>query len=153
MRTVPGHSELLDPAGVTETDTYLGMDGMSHFKLKSDERTDIDQAPSGLAIAAAGIAFCYMTQIGRYIHHQKFAIRGVRLVQHTPFSTTGHPVDGSWTGRAEPADTHLFLSGEEDDETHERLMTIAANTCYLHATMGAALEPVVAVELNGKKVG
>lgn len=152
IRTVPGHSELLDPAGVTETDTYLGMDGMSHFKLKSDERTDIDQAPSGLGLLAAGIAFCYMTQIGRYIHHQKFAIRGVRLVQHTPFSISGDPADGSWTGKAEPADTHLFLSGEEDDETHERLMTIAANTCYLHATMGAALEPVVAVELNGKKI-
>ena len=153
VRPVPGHSVLLDPAGVTETDTYLGMDGMSHFKLKSDEREDIDQAPSGLGLLAAGIAFCYMTQIGRYIQHQKFAIRGVRLVQHTPFSISGDPADGSWVGKAEPADTHLFLSGEEDDETHERLMTIAANTCYLHATMGAALEPVVAVELNGTKVG
>jgi len=148
IRNVPGHSVLLDPAGVTETDTYLGLDGMSHFKLKSDERMDIDQAPSGLGLLAAGIAFCYMTQIGRYIQHQKFNIRGVRLVQNTPFVTTGNPADGSWVGKSEPADTHLFLSGEEDDETHERLMTIAANTCYLHATMLAALEPNVAVELN-----
>lgn len=153
VRAVPGHSVLLDPAGVTETDTYLGLDGMSHFKLKSDERMDMDQAPSGLAHIAAGIAFCYMTQIGRYIEHQKFNIRGVRLVQHTPFVTTGNPADGSWTGRAEPADTHLFLSGEEDDATHEKLMTIAANTCYLHATMLASLEPIVAVELNGTRLG
>lgn len=152
VRTVPGHSVLLDPAGVTETDTYLGLDGMSHFKLKSDERADMDQAPSGLGHIAAGIAFCYMTQIGRYIQHQKFNIRGVRLVQHTPFVTTGNPADGSWTGKAEPADTHLFLSGEEDDATHEKLMTIAANTCYLHATMLAELEPKVAVELNGAKI-
>ena len=152
IRAVPGHSVLLDPAGVTETDTYLGLDGMSHFKLKSDERMDMDQAPSGLGHIAAGIAFCYMTQIGRYIEHQKFNIRGVRLVQHTPFVTTGNPADGSWTGKAEPADTHLFLSGEEDDATHEKLMTIAANTCYLHATMLAALEPVVAVELNGTRL-
>ena len=36
VRAVPGHSVLLDPAGVTETDTYLGLDGMSHFKVKSD---------------------------------------------------------------------------------------------------------------------
>jgi len=153
VRVVPGHSELLDPNGVTETDTYLGLEGMSHFKLKSDERMDIDQAPSGLAIAAAGIAFCYMTQLGRYIHHQDFKIRGVRLVQHTPFSTSGDPADGSWIGKAEPADTHLFLSGEEDDATHERLMTIAANTCYLHATMAATLEPMVSVELNGTEIG
>ncbi|MEL0012093.1 MAG: hypothetical protein VW881_01495, partial [Alphaproteobacteria bacterium] len=153
VRVVPGHSELLDPNGVTETDTYLGLVGMSHFKLKSDERMDIDQAPSGLAIAAAGIAFCYMTQLGRYIHHQDFKIRVVRLVQHTPFSTSGDPADGSWIGKAEPADTHLFLSGEEDDATHERLMTIAANTCYLHATMAATLEPMVSVELNGTEIG
>ena len=152
IRTIPGHSELLDPAGVTETDTYLGLDGMSHFKLKSDERADVDQAPSGLGLLAAGIAFCYMTQIGRYIQHQKFDIRGVRLVQNTPFMTTGNPADGSWTGKAEPADTHLFLSGEEDDETHERLMTIAANTCYLHATMLASLEPNVAIKLNGTAI-
>ena len=90
-----------------------------------------------------------MTQIGRYIQHQKFNIRGVRLVQNTPFVTMGNPADGSWVGTSEPADTHLFLSGEEDDETHERLMTIAANTCYLHATMLAGLEPNVAVKLNG----
>lgn len=152
VRPVPGHSVLLDPAGVSETDTYLGIDGMSHFKLKSDERTDMDQAPSGLGHLAAGIAFCYMTQIGRYIQHQKFNIRGVRLVQHTPFVTSGNPADGSWTGKAEPADTHLFLSGEEDDATHEKLMTIAANTCYLHATMLAELESVVAVELNGTAI-
>jgi uncharacterized OsmC-like protein len=152
VRAVPGHSVLLDPAGVTETDTYLGLDGMSHFKVKSDERIDMDQAPSGLGHLAAGIAFCYMTQIGRYIEHQKFNIRGVRLVQHTPFVTSGKPADGSWTGKAEPADTHLFLSGEEDDATHEKLMTIAANTCYLHATMLATLEPVVAVELNGTAI-
>lgn len=152
VRAVPGHSVLLDPAGVTETDTYLGLDGMSHFKVKSDERVDMDQAPSGLGHLAAGIAFCYMTQIGRYIEHQKFNIRGVRLVQHTPFVTSGNPADGSWTGRAEPADTHLFLSGEEDDATHEKLMTIAANTCYLHATMLAELTPDVTVELNGTAI-
>ena len=152
VRKVRGDSVMIDPAGITETDTVLGLPGMSHFALKSDERADIDQAPSGLGLLAAGIAFCYMTQIGRYIQHQKFNIRGVRLVQHTPFSMSGNPADGSWTGKAEPADTHLFLSGEEDDETHERLMTIAANTCYLHATMLAELESNVSVELNGKAI-
>jgi uncharacterized OsmC-like protein len=49
----------------------------------------------------------------------------------------------------EPVDTHLFLNGDESDETHERLMRIAATTCYLHATLASALEPVVSIEMNG----
>jgi len=52
---------------------------------------------------------------------------------------------GGWSGGVEPVDTHLFLSGEESEETYEKLMTVAARTCYLHATLGAALPPEIAV--------
>jgi uncharacterized OsmC-like protein len=150
IRNIIGHGELLDPAGITETDSTLEMPGVSHFKFKTDERPDAEQAPSGLGIAAAGIVFCYMTQIARYIEHQKFNIRGVRLVQYTPYALTGSIADGTWRGTQEPVDTHLFLSGDESDETHERLMKIGAAMCYLHASLGTANEPVVGIELNGK---
>jgi uncharacterized OsmC-like protein len=153
VRTVNGDSKLIDPAGVTEIDTVLGLPGMSHFAYKSDERPAGGQAPSGLAYIAAGIAFCYLTQLERYTIHQKFNIRGARLVQYTPFALTGDPSDGSWTANIEPVDTHLFLSGDEDDATHERLMTIAANVCYLHATLAASVQAVVDVEVNGTPVG
>lgn len=150
IRIVGGASHLLDQQGITETDTYLDLPGASYFALKSDERAAGDQAPSGLALLSAGIAFCYMTQLSRYIEHMKFKIRAVRLVQHCPYTVTGSAADGSWAGGVEPVDTHLFLNGEESDETHERLMNIAANTCYLHATLCSALEPVVSIEHNGK---
>ncbi len=154
VRTVTGASRLLDHAGITETDTWLEIPGLSHFAFKSDERpsakTRDEGGPSGLALIAAGIVFCYMTQLSRYILHQKFDIGGVRIVQRTPFALTGNPADGTWTGSIEPVDTHLFLNGGEDDETHERLMTIAANTCYLHATLSAQLDPLVSIEHNGK---
>ncbi|MDH5535417.1 MAG: OsmC family protein, partial [Betaproteobacteria bacterium] len=149
VREVSGVSRLLDPAGVTETDTWLEMPGMSHFALKTDERATGDQAPSGLALLSAGIAFCYMTQLSRYIEHMKFKIRAVRLVQYSPYAVTGSAKDASWRGGVEPVDTHLFLNGEESDETHERLMNIAATTCYLHATLVSQLAPVVSVELSG----
>jgi uncharacterized OsmC-like protein len=55
-------------------------------------------------------------------------------------------VDGERSiGGLEPADTHLFLSGDEDAETMERFMKIAEKTCYLHATLSGALEPKVTV--------
>ncbi len=46
-----------------------------------------------------------MTQLSRYIENMKLAIRGVRLVQFTPFC-------GGRKAVAEPIDTHLFLNGE-----------------------------------------
>lgn len=150
IRIVKGVSHLVHPTGVTETDTWLEMPGMSHFSLRSDERPDGTDAPTGLALLSAGIAFCFMTQLDRYIEHMKFDIDGVRLVQHCPY-TLGLE-DGQLRGGVEPVDTHLYLNGREDEETYERLMHIAARTCYLHATLGAALESELSVELNGTPV-
>jgi len=146
IRPVIGRSKLIHPDGGTETDVVLGMPGASNFALKSDERLEGDMAPSGLALLSAGIAFCYMTQMSRYIEYQKMNIRGVRLVQYTPYTLSIE--DGRLHGGAEPADTHLFLSGSEDDETFERLMKIAERTCYLHKTMSDTLKPTVKVR-NG----
>ncbi len=150
IRVVNGTSRLIDPAGVTETDTWLELPGMSHFTLKSDERADGDTAPSGLALLSAGIAFCFMTQLDRYIEHMKFDIDGVRLVQYSPYALNAE--GERLRGVAEAVDTHLFLNGREAEETYERLMQIAARTCYLHATLAATLEPRLSIELNGNDV-
>jgi len=156
VRTVNGASRLLDPAGITETNTWLEMPGLSNFAFKSDDRPITEAkdevGPSGLALIAAGIVFCYLTQLSRYIQHQKVDINGVRIVQYTPFALTGNAADGTWTGSIEPVDTHLFLNGGADAATHERIMTIAANTCYLHATLIDQLDPIVSIEHNGKQL-
>ena len=140
-----GHCRLLDPAGVTETVVRLGFPGTSHFAIRSDESGAHDIAASGLSLATGGIVFCYITQLLRYIEHQKLAIRGVRVVQASPYTLAGTPA-GAWRGGAEPVDTHLFLNGDASDEAFETLMTVAARTCYLHATLGATLPPEIAVE-------
>lgn len=152
IRMVGGTSSPHSISGITETDAALEMPGMSHFTFKSDERADRDQAPSGLALLSAGIAFCYMTQLSRYIENMKLRIRAVRLVQYTPFTLTGSAVGEHWSGGVKPVDTHLFLNGEEDDATHEKLMQIAARTCYLHASLADALQPQVRIVLNGSEI-
>jgi hypothetical protein len=63
--------------------------------LLSDEGTG-NTAPCGLALLSTAIAFCYMTQLSRYIENIKMNIRGVRLVQLNPY------VAGS-NAAAEPA--------------------------------------------------
>ena len=150
IRIVKGVSSLADPGGATETDTWLELPGMSHFALRSDESPDRAGAPSGLALLSAGIVFCFMTQLDRYIEHMKFQISGVRIVQTSPYSTALR--DGRLVGGAGPVDTHLFLNGQEDDETYETLMRIAARTCYLHATLASALEPEIHVVHNGDRL-
>jgi hypothetical protein len=130
--------------GVLEVDTWLAMPGASHFKICGD--TGADAAPSGLALLAAGISFCYMTQLSRYIENMKLAINGVRLVQLTPFR-------GGKKAVAEPIDTHLFLNGEAPAETHVNLLTVAARTCYLHAAAKTPTEPNLRIVHNGRTIG
>jgi hypothetical protein len=144
VREVAGTCDAM-PDGATHSDVALQLPGMSHFALKSDESA-ADRAPSGLALLSAGIAFCYMTQLSRYIDYMKLAIRHVRLVQFNPYT-----FDGTHGG-AEAVATHLFLHGDEPDETHEKLMRIAATTCFLHATLKATLAPEVTIELNGDQI-
>lgn len=138
IRTVSGRSRMVDGESV-ETDTWLEMPGVSHFALRSGWAREGRRVPSGLALLSAGVSFCYLTQLSRYIHHLKLDIGGARLVQYWPFSAEAE-------GRAGPVDTHLFLNGRADAETHGNLLRIAARTCYLHATLSAALPPVLKQE-------
>ena len=126
------------------TDTWIARNGMSHFRLVSDDGAG-DAAPSGLALLSAGIAFCYMTQLARYIDAQKLPIHGVRLVQHSPYAAG----PGAMAG---PIDTHLFLNGEAPVALHRKLLRIAADTCFMHAAAMGSVAPVVGLRLNGMPV-
>jgi hypothetical protein len=144
IRNIIGVGKSIGGDGMYETDTWLGMPGTSHFRLLSDESGNA-AAPCGLALLSAGIAFCYMTQLSRYIENMKMKIHGVRLVQFNPY------VAGP-AAAAEPIDTHLFLNGEAADETHLQLLTIAARTCYLHAAAKAPTEPTLRIVHNGQDI-
>ena len=136
IRTVSGRSKLVAPETV-ETDTWLEMPGVTHFTLQSGWAAENRTAPSALALLSAAISFCYLTQLSRYVQHMKMDISGMRIVQYSPYASDGT------TGHAGPVDTHLFLNGRADDETHGQLLRIAARTCYLHATLAAELSPVL----------
>jgi uncharacterized OsmC-like protein len=144
IRDIIGEGKSLGGGGLYETDTWLGMPGTSHFKLLADEGGS-GAAPSGLALFSAGIAFCYMTQLSRYIENMKMNIRAVRLVQSNPY------IAGA-SAAVEPIDTHLFLNGEAPDETHLQLLTIAARTCYLHAAAKTPTEPKLRIVHNGAEI-
>lgn len=130
----------------TRSLAWLNRADGTQFALRTDEGTT-QRAPSGLGYAFAGIAFCLMTQLLRYVEHHKMSIRALRLVQVSDCEIT--------SGRAQPhsLDTHIFVHGEEPDAVMERLVEMAANTCYLHAALHAALEPSLKLEVNGQAFG
>ena len=144
IRNVLGAGKSIGRDGLYEVDTWLGMPGTSHYRLTCAEG-DADMAPAGLTLLSAGIAFCYMTQLSRYIENMKMNIRSVRLVQFNPCRAGSAAV-------AEPVDTHLFLDGEAPEETHLQLLTIAARTCYLHAASKTAVEPNLRITHNGRDI-
>ena len=135
--------------GTTESEVW---GSGSRFGLKSDERMDVGRAPSGLSIAAMGVAFCLSTQFLRYAEHHKMNLRALRIVQYSPFELTGSAAQGTLVARPHPMDTHMFLHGDESDERMEKLLSMAQNTCYLHALLHEPLEPVFELHLNGTPV-
>lgn len=100
-------------------------------------------APDAATLVSAGIAFCFMTQLGRYAKVVKQSLSDYGVVQDLHFSAAG-----SRTGRAGEADsveTHLYLRTDEDEEAARTLLRMGRQTCYLHALCETDLRPRVKV--------
>jgi hypothetical protein len=118
----------------------------SSFRFIGDD-TPEQRAPSSLAYLAAGIGFCYMTQIGRYAHIMKHELHGYSIVQETGFRITAD------SAKAAPVDTHTFLTTGEEDEAAQRTLGMSERTCFLHAAMRDSNQSRVRVTLNGRALG
>lgn len=107
--------------------------GVFHF-LSDDSKLagGQERAPSGLAYMSAGIAFCYLTQLGRYAHIVKQQLQGYRVVQDNVFSLPRSLAHGAEISAAAP-DTHTFIDSDEPDEATRKLVQMGEQTCFLHA--------------------
>ncbi len=141
IRTIVGKSSTNANNKIVEVDTVLGLPGMTHFVISSD--IDGIIAPSPVNVMGAAISFCFLTQTHRYIHHQKFAIEGLRMSQYATFKENP---DG--TVEMMPLDTHLYMNGTAPDEHNEKLIDMSERTCYLHATLSEALDPKININFK-----
>ncbi len=103
----------------------------SVFEFLSDDSAAVggqERAPSGLALLSCGIAFCFMTQIGRYAQIVKQGLQGYRVTQSTGFRLAegGEPA-------AEPVRTLVCLDTDEPQSHCSELVRMGEQTCYLHA--------------------
>ena len=79
----------VSPDGIQEAKVQLFKPIGSVFRFLSDDAARFggtERAPSGLAYLSAGIAFCFLTQIGRYAHITKQDLQDYRIVQDSAFS-------------------------------------------------------------------
>lgn len=126
----------LRPDGVKQVRLQLFKPIGSVFTILSDTPAHLggqERAPSGLALLSAGIAFCYMTQIGRYAHIVKKRLDGYSIVQDSFFSLPGASGGTGTAGTALPLETHIHLTGAEDAEFARRIVDMGERTCFLHA--------------------
>jgi len=132
----------LRPDGLKEVSVQLLKPIGSVFRFLSDDSTFLGgqaRAPSGLAYLSAGIAFCYLTQLGRYTHIVKKRLDGYRIVQDTRFSlpgASGASGTSGGTGKAGQAETvvtHVYLDTPEGDDFARTLVDMGEQTCFLHA--------------------
>lgn len=102
-------------------------------------------APDAASYVSAGIAFCFMTQLGRYAKIAKRDLVDYRIVQDTHFSPGGASSNTGSEGSADPVETHVELTSGEDDEFARTALDMSEQTCFLHALCRAELKTRIRV--------
>jgi uncharacterized OsmC-like protein len=134
--------------GLSETRVQLFKPIGSNFRFLCDIENAADggeRAPSPLAYLSAGVAFCYLTQIGRYATIMKYEDLQYAIVQDTAFSmATGEGAAGT-PPSAEPVRTHVALTTGLSDEVVKKIVDMGERTCFLHAASRTPLKTKVRV--------
>lgn len=129
----------LRPDGVKEIVQELYSPLGSTFRFLSDEAEEAGgrgAAPDAMSYASAGIAFCFMTQLGRYAKIMKKDLDAYNVVQDIHFSLGG----AGGPGVADAVETHTHLRTAEDPDFARAALDMGEQTCFLHALCRSALE-------------
>lgn len=121
--------------------TELTRTPASLFSFVADEAGRV--APSGLAMMSAGVAFCFSTQIRRYVEARGLGVSELRLVQNNAYRA------GPGRSDCSAFETQVFLNGRDSADAMEALLVAGVQTCFLHATLEGQHEPSIAVDVAG----
>ena len=136
--------------GVKLIEQHLYNPHGSIFHFLSDEAPvngGQGMAPDAASYLAAGIGFCFMTQLGRYASIVKKQIKACGIVQDAHLSLGGATGKTGVAGRADPIETHVSLDTDEDDQFARTALDMSEQTCFLHAFCRTDLKARVSVQL------
>lgn len=136
------------PDGLKTIDVQLFKPVGSNFRFLSAERGEdgVARAPDAATLISAGVAFCFMTQFGRYATIAKKQLTRYRIIQDSHFSAGGASGGTGAAGEADPMETHVYLDTEEDDDFARTLLDMGEQTCFLHALCRTPLKPKLSVD-------
>ncbi len=121
--------------GVITIEASLARPNASIYRILGSSDAGAAGAPSSACLIAAGIGFCFMTQLGRYAEAIKHPIEYYRMIQAIDIPLPG--ADGSQTP---VIGTKLFLDLDQPDDEFARDLTHSAKrTCFLHSTLQTSL--------------
>ncbi|WP_338243654.1 hypothetical protein [Aurantiacibacter hainanensis] len=116
--------------GVKQVEQQLFNPHGSIFHFLCDEE---GRAPDAISYMAAGIGFCFMTQLGRYAKIAKKHLAAYNIVQDIHFSKGGASGGTGRAGEADPVETHVYLHSDENAEFARAALDMGEQTCFLHA--------------------
>lgn len=134
--------------GIKHIEQHLYNPHGSIFQFLSEEGAESGgkgRAPDAASYIAAGIGFCFMTQLGRYAKILRKDLKSYRIVQDVHFSLGGASGGTGKPGEADPVETHLFIDSEESDDFARLALDMSEQTCFLHAFCRTALKARVSI--------
>lgn len=138
----------LRPDGSRQVEQHLYNPRGSIFRFLCEaapRNGESPRAPDARSYISAGIAFCFMTQLGRYARIARKDLRDYRIVQDTHFSLGGASGRTGIPGQADPVETHVHLQTGENDDFARAALDMAEQTCFLHALCRTALSTRVEI--------
>ena len=134
--------------GVKEIEQQLHSPLGSTFQFLSDEVPEqggLGAAPDAASYMAAGVAFCFMTQLGRYAAIVKGELPQYGVVQDTRYSCGNASSAEGTSGATGAVQTHVYLDTPEGAEFARECVDMGEQTCFLHALYRSPLEPVISI--------
>jgi hypothetical protein len=89
---------------------------------------------------SAGIAFCFLTQLGRYSHIVKQQIDHYSVVQNTKFILPSAYAGAAEAAQALPVSAHVHIDSPEELPAVQRMVAMGERTCFLHAACRGGVE-------------
>lgn len=136
------------PNGMKSIEQHLYNPHGSIFRFLSEEGKEaggLGRAPDAVTYISAGIAFCFLTQLGRYARIAHKTIDRHGAIQDTHFSLGGASGGTGRPGDADPVETHLYIDSPESDDFARAALDMSEQTCYLHAFCKTDLKAKVKV--------
>jgi uncharacterized OsmC-like protein len=137
--------------GLAETRIQLFRPIGSSFRFLCElEHLGGRRAPSPLEYLSVGVAFCFLTQIGRYAAIVKHDLENYAIGQRTGFGFVSGGGAAAVPASADAVRTHVEIAAAIDDGTVQKIVDMGERTCFLHAAARTPLKTRLRIEASAR---